>query len=185
MLVIVWIAFLFGSGLPILFPIGLFRLVVLYVTNRFTLAYLCRAPPVYDEKMNMTTIKLLKMAPLLYVCVGAWIFSNQQTFYNTVTPNTGQDIFMPSSHKFSDFWEKLSPGSIFVVYIFMLLIIALSKLCIKYCRRLQGCDLPKRVKDIQVVQELAPFYSSLPNKVRESLIREEVQDALRTGLSKL
>ena len=104
MLVIVWIAFLFGSGLPILFPIGLFGLVVLYVTNRFSLAYLCRAPPVYDEKMNMTTIKLLKMAPLLYVCVGAWIFSNQQTFYNTVTPNKGQDIFMPSDHKFSHFW---------------------------------------------------------------------------------
>ena len=32
---------------------------------------------------------------------------------------------------------------------------------------------------------MASFFSSLPRKTRESLIREEVQDALRTGSSKL
>lgn len=133
-LVIVWITFLFGSGLPILFPIALFGMVVLYVTNRFTLAYLCRAPPVYDEKMNMTTIKLLKVAPILYVCVGAWVFSNQQTFFNVVSPNTGENIFMPSDHKFSDFYLKMTPGSIFIVYIVMLLVIFLSATCIKWCK---------------------------------------------------
>ena len=36
-----------------------------------------------------------------------------------------------------------------------------------------------------VVQELAPFYQSLKNSQRESLIREEVQDHRRLGTSKL
>ena len=67
---------MFGAGMPILFPIGLLGLCILYCTNHVTLAYLCKTPPVYDEKMNMTTILLLQMAPLLYVTVGAWVFSN-------------------------------------------------------------------------------------------------------------
>lgn len=40
MLVITWITFMFAPGLPILFPIGLFGLITLYVTNRLCLAYL-------------------------------------------------------------------------------------------------------------------------------------------------
>ena len=35
------------------------------------------------------------------------------------------------------------------------------------------------------MQELENFYSALPAKVRESLIREEVLDTLRTNTSKL
>ena len=35
------------------------------------------------------------------------------------------------------------------------------------------------------MQQLENFYAALPPKVRESLIREEVQDALRTNTSKL
>ena len=77
MLVIVLITFLFGSGLPILFPIALFGLIVLYTTNRLSLAYLCRQPPSYDEKMNSTTVSLLSFAPFLYVIMGAWVYSNQ------------------------------------------------------------------------------------------------------------
>jgi hypothetical protein len=148
MLVIVWITFLFGSGLPILFPIALFGLVLLYITNRLTLAYLCKAPPVYDEKMNLTTIKLLKIAPMLYVSVGAWVYSNQQTFYNKLSPNTGESIFMPSGHSFSDLWYNVTPGAIFVVYIFMLFVIWLSKTIIKFCHIRKCCQLPLRAKDI-------------------------------------
>jgi len=98
MLVIVWVTFLFGPGLPILFPIALFGLIVLYTTNRLSLAYLCRQPPTYDEKMNSTTVSLLRVPPFLYVVMGAWVYSNQQTFYNKVQPNTGDSVFMPSSH---------------------------------------------------------------------------------------
>ena len=48
MLVITWVTFLFAPGLPILFPIALFGMILLYATNRVTLAYYNRRPPVYD-----------------------------------------------------------------------------------------------------------------------------------------
>ena len=76
MLVITWVTFLFAPGLPILFPIALFGMIVLYVTNRYQLAYINRRPPIYDQKMNITAIKMLAVAPLLYILVGAWIYSN-------------------------------------------------------------------------------------------------------------
>ena len=76
MLVITWVTFLFAPGLPILFPIALFGMIVLYVTNRYQLAYWNRRPPIYDQKMNITAIKMLAVAPILYILVGAWIYSN-------------------------------------------------------------------------------------------------------------
>ena len=72
-----WVTFLFAPGLPILFPIGLLYMIVLYTTDRLTLAYWHRRPPVYDENMNETTIRLLSTAPLLYACMAAWLYGNQ------------------------------------------------------------------------------------------------------------
>lgn len=77
MLVITWVTFLFAPGLPILFPIALIGMIILYVTNRLSLAYYNKRPPVYDYKMTQTTLKMLGFAPILYVCVGAWLYSNQ------------------------------------------------------------------------------------------------------------
>lgn len=76
MLVITWVTFLFAPGLPILFPIALVGMIILYVTNRLSLAYYNKRPPVYDYKMTQTTLKMLGFAPILYVCVGAWLYSN-------------------------------------------------------------------------------------------------------------
>ena len=77
MLVITWVTFLFGPGIPILFPIALFGMIVLYLTNRVSLAYFNRRPPGYDNKMNEMTLKLLGFAPIFYVLMGFWVYSNQ------------------------------------------------------------------------------------------------------------
>ena len=105
MLVITWVTFLFAPGIPILFPIALVGMLILYATNRLCLAYFNRRPPVYDQKMNNTTLKLLGVAPLLYICMGAWVYSNEQTFFNNVHINQNSDLFMPADHSFSDFWN--------------------------------------------------------------------------------
>ena len=96
-----WVTFLFAPGLPILFPIALVYMIVLYTTDRLALAYWYRRPPVYDEKMNETTINLLAFAPLLYCCTACRVYSNQQTFYNVVQANTDGTTFMPSDTEFS------------------------------------------------------------------------------------
>ena len=76
MLVQTWVTFLFAPGIPVLFPIALFGMIVLYLTNRFCLAYWHRRPPVYDEALNSTVIKMLGFAPILYALNGMWVYSN-------------------------------------------------------------------------------------------------------------
>ena len=87
MLTTTWVTFLFAPGMPLMFPIALIGLLILYSTNQYMLARQCKKPPVYDETMTRVTLKLLKFAPYLYAMMGAWLFSNQQTFYNVVTYN--------------------------------------------------------------------------------------------------
>ena len=67
------------------------------------LAYVCRRPPAYDETMTKMTLKLLKVGPLFYAMMGAWLYSNQQVFYNNVYANEGT-LMMPTHHKLSNFF---------------------------------------------------------------------------------
>ena len=80
--------------------------------------------------MNHTTIKLLGFAPILYAGCGAWVYSNQQTFFNKVEPNTDQNIFMPAGHAFDDFWTELNPGSVFFVYLMILVCLWVVKMAL-------------------------------------------------------
>ena len=41
---------------------------------------------------------------------------------------------MPADHNFADFWENLTPGSIFFGYIFILIIIGAIKFSLYYCK---------------------------------------------------
>lgn len=47
-LTVVYVTFLFGPGLPILFPVALISLINLYVTERLCMAYSYEKPRMYD-----------------------------------------------------------------------------------------------------------------------------------------
>ena len=68
--------FLFGPGMPILFPIALLSLTSLYVTERLCMAYVYQRPPIYTTALNDTVLKILAGAPVLYVIIAAWMYSN-------------------------------------------------------------------------------------------------------------
>ena len=74
---VTFVTFLFGPGLPILFPIGLLSLICLYIVERLMVAYSYQKPPMYDSTINTTTLNLLYTAPLIYAFSAAWIYSNQ------------------------------------------------------------------------------------------------------------
>ena len=185
MLVITWVTFLFGPGIPILFPIALFGLIVLYVTNRLQLAYWHRRPPVYDYKMNKTTILMLNFGPLLYLMNGAWVYSNQQAFYNKSEPTEEKDLFMHPQHYFHGFWTQLTPGTVFFLYMVILAFIWLTRQFINICKIKRCYNKSKKIQKVHLKQKLANFFSSLPHRARESLIKEELLDRERLNTSKL
>ena len=185
MLVITWCTFLFAPGMPILFPIALFGMVVLYITNRIQLAYWHRRPPIYDQKMNETTIGMLSVAPALYLLSGAWVFSNQQAFTNTVQPLKNGELFQGPQHYVDGLFHNITPASIFLLCFALIALLTILRQIVNCCKIERFYSTQKKVARFQVRQRLASFFSSLKRRDRESLIKEELLDRERLNSSKL
>ena len=56
---IVYVTFLFGPGMPILFPIALAGLIFTYVSERLRMAYSYQKPPMYNSQLAATTLSAL------------------------------------------------------------------------------------------------------------------------------
>ena len=185
MLVIIFVTLLFGPGMPLLFPIGMMSLMILYGTTRVQLAYFSKRPPAYNSIMTFTTINLLKFAPYLYVCYGAWLFSNQQVFRDKVQANTDWSIFSPCDHYFSQFFTQVTPGSVFLLFP----VIKVFGWILKYCLRRSQVDSwfthMDHIEKQVVEQDLPSVYSTMSIAAREDLIREEVISRQRLNFSKL
>lgn len=82
----IFVTFMYGTGLPILYPIALFAFLVLYVQERLLICYYYRQPPMYDDKMTMNTLRIVQWAPLTGLLIGYWMLSNNQIFDNVVFP---------------------------------------------------------------------------------------------------
>jgi hypothetical protein len=68
---------MFGAGIPILYPIAFLSLITFYVIERLLVAYSYREPPLFDQSLNREAIKMLMLAPILYLSVGFWMYSNK------------------------------------------------------------------------------------------------------------
>ena len=52
---VVFVCCFFGVGLPILFPICLLNMVILYVLERYCMAYIYDIPPALDDGLTTNT----------------------------------------------------------------------------------------------------------------------------------
>ena len=79
---LVFVSFLHGIALPILFPIAFFGIFNNFVVERFLLARYYRAPPLFDNRLNHHALKGLLYAPVLMFANGYWVLGNRQMFFN-------------------------------------------------------------------------------------------------------
>ena len=63
---------MYGTAMPLLFPIAFFSYAILYVQDVLLLIYFAKAPPNYDEKLNLQIIHLMEYAPLVLLSMGFW-----------------------------------------------------------------------------------------------------------------
>lgn len=115
MLNIVFVTFLFGIGLPILFPIGLISLALLYYTEKILLFYYYREPPSYDSSLNSTAINIMLFAPIMMFSVGYWMMSNKQMFSNvTVLNEQANPVAQRTGHVI---FHDLTDGPAFLLFV--------------------------------------------------------------------
>lgn len=72
MLNILFMTMMFGTALPLLFPIAMISYSILAFQDVILLIYFAQAPPTYDEKLNLRVLKIMKAAPLFLLSFGFW-----------------------------------------------------------------------------------------------------------------
>ena len=92
---------------------------------------------------------------------------------------------MPANHNFSDLYSEITPGSVFVIYLLIVLILVVLRSMVVCCKIKQCFTFKLQIDEIQVKQNLANFFSALKTSDRESLIREEAVDHNRLQSSKM
>lgn len=83
---ITFVAFMYGLGIPIMFPIAVISFFVLYLSEKAILYYSYRQPPMYDNVLNNSVLNLLQYAPLLFLAFGYWMYSSHQLFGTEIIP---------------------------------------------------------------------------------------------------
>lgn len=75
---ITFVTFMYGAGIPILFPVAFVSLLVLFVVEKTCLFYVYKQPPMYDEKLNNSVVYTLTYVPYFFLGSAFWMISNKQ-----------------------------------------------------------------------------------------------------------
>ena len=126
-------------------------------------------------------------APFIYYINGAWVFSNQAIFKNKVEVNTGKYLFVDSDHHIMQFFQQITPGSVFFIYLVLMFLYSIFIWVDKRC--FKGQDLRDTLfeRDAEVAesrvhakealrlsrQKVDPFFTALRNFQKSALLKEE------------
>ena len=168
---IVFVTFMYGLALPILFPTALVSMIVLYYVQKLSIIYYCKEPPSYNEKLNKTAIKIMVWAPMFMYLFGYWMMSNRQIFTNHVVLN---DQANPSYEKtdhtlFKDMSEGPAINLFVMICLFPLWFIGyyvISKLAPRF-------KIFKRLV-LSPKETLPNYFDALNEKTQGIFINEEV-----------
>jgi hypothetical protein len=80
---ICFVTFMYGFGMPILFPIAAMSYLTLYTVEKALIYYSYRQPPMYDAVLNDSVLSKMAWAPFLYLIFGYWTLTNPNLFGNT------------------------------------------------------------------------------------------------------
>lgn len=72
----VFVSFMYGLFIPVLFPIAALGIINMYVCEKFCLLYYYRKPPMYDDKLQKEALAILKNAPMFMFILGYWAMGN-------------------------------------------------------------------------------------------------------------
>ena len=130
---ICFVTMLYGPGIPVLFPIGLVALIVLYLIERYSVAKYYRMPPNFSDALNRSCLDAVLWAPFLYACLGFWMYSNRQVFENIVLPVTYLNEVVRYDHKIIGSLKRISPGTPFLILLAILIVLKIIKIpsCLK------------------------------------------------------
>ena len=178
MLNTIWVTFMFGLALPLLFPIAAFTFINYYFVERILLTYYYQKPPMYDEKLNKIALAWLKFAPLLMMAFGYWTMGNRQIFSNVIVPLEFTSSTLETDHYGDPNAGPELPlfviGCILTVYFFIWH-------PIKYFCKSRGNCMDHDDNDVD--EHLGTYYQCLSLYDRKRWLAEELYNRNKLGIS--
>ena len=181
-----YITFMYGFGMPVLFPIAMLSFLVLYVVEKVMLFYGYIIPPMYDERLSNDVLTKLQFAPLLYIAFGYWMASNNQLLSNEyltavenstdvyVTDHTMGDVFSGQG------WED-GKWAFLVAFIFLNLVWYFGTYLIN---TLSECFPSLKIGDVEIDEDIDSYWTTLDAMDRKWSLKEEenARDVLKTKI---
>ena len=76
MMNVTFVTFMYGMGMPILFPIAAITYFISYSLERLLTAYFYQLPPTFDDQLTKNSLSILRWGAVLYLFFGFWMMSN-------------------------------------------------------------------------------------------------------------
>jgi len=70
------VTFMYGLAVPELFPIAALTFASYYVCEKFLITYYYQRPPMYDDKLNKSSLNIMHGTPLFMFFFGYWCMGN-------------------------------------------------------------------------------------------------------------
>lgn len=183
---ITFVTFLYGLGLPILFPIAAFSFFTLYVVEKTMIFYSYRQPPVYDDLLNKNALETMKWAPLGFLAFGYWMFSSPQLMGNTLGMLDKTSTVMDSNHVW---WEaitgegyQLGPGLPLILMFWILLILIIFRLPLYNLLR-TCCPSFIKVGEMELDEDIDNYFACLDDHDRNWSLKEEENSRKVLGMN--
>lgn len=174
MLNIVFVTFMYGLGMPILFPIASLSCLVLYFVEKIMLYYGYRTPPMYDERLSQTVLNQMQVAPLLMMTFGYWMASNLQLLRNDrLLPRESTTVLAETQHTIGTLIGEGWAGYNWTMLLcfFTLLIVYFAGPAIS--KKIEKKYPSFAIGDLELDEDIDNYWASLDEEDRKWHQREE------------
>ena len=173
---ITFVTFMYGMGLPILFPIAAMSFLMLYCMEKLMIHYSYRQPPMYDERLNNNVLAILTYAPLLFLSFGYWMMSSKQLLHNELTAFGNKSDVPITGHKWTQVFSceqyNLSNPEMPLLIMFWLCLIGIVFRNFFY-KHLSKWFPAVKVGELEIDEDLDNYFNTLDDHDRNWSTKEE------------
>lgn len=170
---IFFVCLLYGTALPILYPIALLSMCVLYVAERAQVFYFYKQPPALDEKLTMSTLKIMMLGPLLYMFINYMYLGNLQIFDNVTMPLSRIDDVVKSGHKLLVGYSDIKVNQSFPALVLTLIFLGLIPFGSLFAMIIDKLFPGVLHIDFSVDEDLKNFFTALEEDDKHWMLAEE------------
>lgn len=130
LLTLLYVTFMYGAGMPLLYIIALFSLVAIYWVDKITLVRLYRSPPRYSSKLMSRARMWMTPMLLIHICLGFWMFSNSTIFESEDSTLFGHKLGSSSEQwrqklKWINLGDRIAQVHSFIIFVAIIVLIVI------------------------------------------------------------